>query len=159
MDQTPTETIDTWGVLEIMGHVRVAGKIRTVAIGGTAVLRIDIPQEDGSLRTSYYGLGSLFGLHPTDEATARAEAERATPPPIHHWGLLSPGRARPRHDFDDLVEDEEYYGEDDDDDDEDEEEVEEEHNRASFLAPGPSPEELGEFGGAELVIGLDEAGG
>lgn len=62
-----------WGLLELMGHRRLAGKI-TRDDGG--LIRIDIP--DGC--TQWYGTGAVYAITPMSEETARAAASQLGEP-------------------------------------------------------------------------------
>lgn len=98
---TTTESIEGWAIVEIMGHQQVAGYVKTQAFGGTAMLRVDVPDlpevrkpvrcygygetptVDGEEvkpaepgHTQFVGMGSIYRLRLCDEPTARAVAER-----------------------------------------------------------------------------------
>lgn len=45
-------------------------------MAGGKMLRVDIPQADGSI-TEFYGIASIYALRPVEEAIAREAAERA----------------------------------------------------------------------------------
>jgi len=36
-------TFDVWAILEIMGHTRIAGRVTEQALGGSALIRVDVP--------------------------------------------------------------------------------------------------------------------
>ena len=63
--------IDMWAVVELMGHGRTAGVIRTSDLGG--LLRVDVPVED-SYRTEYYGAAAIYSIKVVSEEVARAYA-------------------------------------------------------------------------------------
>lgn len=63
--------IEMWAVVELMGHARTAGLIRTSDLGG--LLRVDVPVEDG-YRTEYYGHQSIYSIKVVSEEIARAYA-------------------------------------------------------------------------------------
>ena len=87
-----------WCVLEIMGHVTVAGFVSEEIIFGVPLVRVDVPEvaEKRSLRsryvegqgyvevemiepfipthTLYYGASSIYSLKPTTEEAAKARA-------------------------------------------------------------------------------------
>lgn len=78
----PTRRFDGWGVIELMGHVRVAGYVAGVEHKHMSFVRIDIPDTpNGKPATKYFSPRSIFCVTPTDEAEARQvateEAERA----------------------------------------------------------------------------------
>lgn len=83
----PSETpFDEWAILELMGHRKLAGRVRDVSIFGGRMCRIDIPSEPPS--TQFYGSASIFGVHPTTEAVCRSFVARApAPQPVSRWEL------------------------------------------------------------------------
>ena len=42
-EQTETK-LDTWAIVEIMGHTRIAGRITETTLAGGVFLRIDVPE-------------------------------------------------------------------------------------------------------------------
>lgn len=42
------QTFDCWAIVEVMGHVTMAGRVTERAIGGQSFIRIDVP-ESGKL--------------------------------------------------------------------------------------------------------------
>jgi hypothetical protein len=62
---------EMWAVVELMGHGRTAGIIRTSDLGG--LLRVDVPIEDG-YRTEYYGEAAIYSIKVVSEEIARAYA-------------------------------------------------------------------------------------
>jgi hypothetical protein len=78
-----------WGLVEIMGHVHVAGRLGERSIAGTNLLQVDIPLSDepDHFRTQFVGGGSIYALHPTDEKTARALAKRLGTKPTYAYDV------------------------------------------------------------------------
>lgn len=77
-----------WTVLEIMGHVRIAGMVTEETVAGVALLRVDVPEAAGHAAfTRYYHPNSLYSMCPVDEATARMVAEHNRHPPIQSWEI------------------------------------------------------------------------
>ena len=75
-------------VVEIMGHVRVAGMVREETIFGQALIRVDVPAVDGHAAfTRYYHPQSLYSLCPCDEATMLAVAKHERHPPMERWQM------------------------------------------------------------------------
>jgi hypothetical protein len=62
---------EMWAIVELMGHGRTAGIIRTSDLGG--LLRVDVPIEDG-YRTEYYGEAAIYSIKIVSEEIARAYA-------------------------------------------------------------------------------------
>jgi hypothetical protein len=86
-----TETIqlasapDEWAIVEIMGHLRRAGRISEVTKFGALLLRVDIPvigDADGetSWATEFFGGASIYRLRPCTEEIARAAARQIGDP-------------------------------------------------------------------------------
>lgn len=76
MEQEATG-IDTWAVIELMGHRQVAGHVSEYALGGQVLLRIDVPTVAGwPEHTKYFGPGGIYAIHPCSEEIARQAAER-----------------------------------------------------------------------------------
>jgi len=136
-----SQTFDSWAVVELLGHKTIAGRISEQAIGGAALLRIDVPETrrmrqqivafEGHVEevkpgyTKFIGPGSIYCITPTDEATARRcaqEIERYSSPipvalPRQLPAVAAAGRSDEDAQFEIAGE-----GEDDEDDDDDEDE-------------------------------------
>lgn len=84
---------EMWGVLELMGHVRVAGKITEEERFGAKLGRIDIPNKDGGFTTQFFTGASIYRLTPTTEENARHVALHCQPTPVHSWELPRPAIA------------------------------------------------------------------
>lgn len=77
---------DGWAILELMGHVRLAGRVTEESHFGTALGRIDIPSGD-TFTTQYFGGASIYRLSPVSEQVARIVAAQNQPEPVHRWEL------------------------------------------------------------------------
>src|SRR5262245_13482179 len=87
-EETP---IDQWCILELMGHVRLAGCITEESHFGVALGRIDIPTAAGDgYTTQYFGGASIYRLTPTTEEIARSVAAHSQPRPVQSWELPRP---------------------------------------------------------------------
>lgn len=64
---------EQWGIVELMGHQRTAGRLSEETIGGANMLRVDVPDGE-TFRTAYYGPSAIYALHVTEEKVARAAA-------------------------------------------------------------------------------------
>ncbi len=80
---------DGWAILELMGHVRLAGRVTEESHFGVALGRIDIPTSDG-YTTQYFGGSSIYRLTPTTEAIARSVALHNQIAPVRTWELPKP---------------------------------------------------------------------
>lgn len=90
MPETPG--FESWAVLELMGHVRMAGRVTEEERFGCKMGRIDVPKGDGFTRV-YFGGGSVYRMTPTTEEVARSVAKGSQPEPVHRWELPSPEKA------------------------------------------------------------------
>jgi hypothetical protein len=102
-------SFEGWAVVEIMGHNKEIGFVRTEYFGGPALFRVDqpgFPEREYVLerpqwigdthapigtkvqrealpgKTTYVGPSAVFRLTPCDEDTARRAIERMMPSPI-----------------------------------------------------------------------------
>jgi hypothetical protein len=85
--QTNTETAPQWAIIELMGHVRYGGLVSKDNQFGTAMLRIDVPQKDGSFVSQLVNPSSLYRLTLCEEKLARAAAEQGNPAPMQQWEI------------------------------------------------------------------------
>jgi hypothetical protein len=79
--------IEMWGIVELMGRVRLAGLLTEENHFGAVLGRIDIPQADGSLVTQWFGGNSVYRITPVAEQIARDIALSEKPKPINAWEL------------------------------------------------------------------------
>ncbi len=78
-------------IVELMGHRKLAGRVREVTLAGMGMLRLDIPATPGhGPETQYINPSSVYALHPTTEEIATAAAARFRPAPISRWELENP---------------------------------------------------------------------
>jgi hypothetical protein len=110
------ETFDSWAVLELMGHVRMAGRVTEEERFGSKMGRIDVPGPDDSFTTVYFGGASVYRMTPTTEEIARSVAGHNQPRPVSLYELPKPAVAKE----DEMAYDRIHSGEwDDPQDDED----------------------------------------
>ena len=95
MTEPTVETLDTWGIVELMGHKVLAGHLTERTIAGAAFLHIRVPDGNGGWKTSkLFGAQAIYCITPTDEATATAMAAKSDAAPVNKWtmqGLLPAG--------------------------------------------------------------------
>ena len=66
---------DAFAIVELMGHVRVAGRVTEVELFGSKLGKIDvIDREGGTVATQYFGGSSVYRITPCTEETARSVA-------------------------------------------------------------------------------------
>lgn len=85
LDDAP---LDTWAIVELMGHRRVAGRVREAQVAGAGFLRLDVPAAgDSPARSQYVSPTSVYALHPVDETTARRVAQAWRSEPVTAWEM------------------------------------------------------------------------
>jgi hypothetical protein len=85
--ETP-EKFECWGLVEVMGHQRYAGKITEQSVGGCNFVRVDVPAFEGYPEfTKLLGQGSIFSITPTTEQIAKGMAQSFRNTPISVYDL------------------------------------------------------------------------
>jgi len=96
------EKFETYAIVELMGRSVIAGLVTEQTIGGSAFVRVDVPETNGiPAYTKFYGPSSIYCLTPCDEATARAAVEGLRVKPINVYALSLPSRSSSFDDDDD----------------------------------------------------------
>jgi hypothetical protein len=79
----PIETpkLETWAIVEVMGHKQFAGYVTEQTFGSASLIRCDVPETDqGGMFTKPYskliGVSSIYCITPCTEAIARAAAQQ-----------------------------------------------------------------------------------
>jgi hypothetical protein len=101
------QQFEAWGIVELMGHQKTAGRLSEQMIGGAKLLRVDIPSDD-TFRTVYYGASAIYALHVTDETAARAAAKGLGKRPAYAWELERSLLPAPRAESDGEHDDEDF---------------------------------------------------
>lgn len=98
MSETKLFEVDTWAVVEVMGHNTFAGKISEHVVGGTAFIRVDVPELPEKREPLYQneyvypgipaftkliGASSIYAITPCTEEVARKMAESRRSSPVH----------------------------------------------------------------------------
>jgi hypothetical protein len=81
------KSAEFWGILELMGHVRMAGRISEEERFGAKIGRIDCPTQADQFITVFFGGGSIYRLTPCTEEVAREVAKNSIPQPIHSYEM------------------------------------------------------------------------
>jgi hypothetical protein len=112
---------DTWAIVELMGHIKLAGKLTEEERFGSKLGRLDIPTAEkctcpnadrksadepttpcglcqgagfvASFMTQYFGGGSVYRITVVSEEVARHVARQSAPAPVSPWDF--PRRALP----------------------------------------------------------------
>lgn len=85
---------EEWAVVELMGHLKLAGKVSEATIAGASLLRIDVPElptEDGRPAqpgyTKFFGPASIYSITPCDQDVAMRVARYLRRAPIQRYEL------------------------------------------------------------------------
>lgn len=69
------QPLESWAILEIMGHERLAGKVSEALVAGTKMVQVEVPASDKlPAFTRLLSPTALFSLTPVPEAVARVVA-------------------------------------------------------------------------------------
>ena len=75
--------IQTWAVVELMGHVKTAGQVTEETHFGTVLGRLDVPEiGDKPANTFFFGGASIFRITPCTEEVARLVLQQNFQAPI-----------------------------------------------------------------------------
>lgn len=89
-DGPAVDRFETWGLLELMGRTRLAGKLSEQTIAGIGFIRIDVPPVGATQGfTRFFTASALYGMTPLGEATARALAATLRSVPIDAYEVRS----------------------------------------------------------------------
>jgi len=97
---------DQWGIVEVMGHQRFAGRVTEETIGGMSFVRVDVPSRGKRQGfTKLFGSGAIYALTIVDEETAIAAMECMGQEPMDEWSArrMLEGKYLPPKDEDDDI--------------------------------------------------------
>lgn len=82
------QKFDTWAVINLFGHQRIAGRVYEKQIGGSSFLAIDIPETESQPSfTRIINPSAIYDIFPVTEEVARAQAEGINSKPIEAWDI------------------------------------------------------------------------
>ncbi|HEV8653316.1 MAG TPA: acetyltransferase [Actinomycetes bacterium] len=90
----------SWAIVDLMGKIRLGGYATEETHFGQSMLRLDVPDGTGELRTRYFGGGAIYSVSPCSEELARWVAKGADPAPVKRWELPAPDHDDPDDDDD-----------------------------------------------------------
>jgi hypothetical protein len=97
-DQTidkQAETSEMWGIVDLFGHTKIAGKISEQTLGGAAFVRVDVPYVPGvEAHTRLFGNSAIYSISFTSQAIAESVARKIQSKPISVYDLDQESRTR-----------------------------------------------------------------
>lgn len=110
-----SEKFDEWAIVDVMGHQRFTGRVTEHVIAGQGFIRVDVPNEDGSVAfTKLLGTASIYAISPVSQEVALKMNAGRKVTPIEAYALPEPSPSRqstmyrdPDEDYDDCFDDDE----------------------------------------------------
>ena len=89
MNTTATqEKLEHWMIVELMGHNIIAGFVSEQTIGGSALIRVDVPKTDQAEPfTKFFNSSAIYAMTPTTEEIATVAAHKLATRPISPYVL------------------------------------------------------------------------
>lgn len=82
------EAFKEWGILEVMGRLKMAWTISEQTIAGAGMIRIDVPEtKSAPAFTRFFSPGSIYSITPTSEEIAHHLAEQWREVPVSRFEL------------------------------------------------------------------------
>lgn len=98
------QTFESWAVVELFGHQRIAGRVTEQQVAGTNFLRVDVPELPAReargfmsaqpalpAYTRLFGAGAIYAINPVSEAVALHAALEFRARPVITFDLDAPG--------------------------------------------------------------------
>lgn len=86
MSQPQEKKFESWCIVELFGHAKIAGKCTEQNIAGTNMLRVDVPEtKNQPAFTRFFGSAAIYAINPVDETTATIAAQSLEVAPISVW--------------------------------------------------------------------------
>lgn len=83
-----TPKFDQWCIVEVMGRLRLAGRVTEQVVAGQGFIRVDVPATARQPAfTRMFGPGSIYSFTPVTEEMAKACAERFNEAPLDVYDI------------------------------------------------------------------------
>jgi hypothetical protein len=77
------DKFECWAIIELFGHNKITGKVTEQTIGGSSMVRVDVPDtEQVPAFTRLLNVSAIYAINPVTEEVARAYASRSQVQPI-----------------------------------------------------------------------------
>ena len=82
------QKFETWAIVELLGHQKIAGQVSEQPLAGTNMLRIDVPEtKSNPAFTRLVGGSAIYAINPCSEDVAKYVAENLMVKPIEAWDI------------------------------------------------------------------------
>jgi len=80
------DKFETWAIVELFGHNKIAGKVSEQTIGGSSMVRVDVPDTEASPKfTRLLNVSAIYAINPVTEEVAVGYAGRLQSKSIEAW--------------------------------------------------------------------------
>ena len=84
------DNFESWAILELMGHRKLAGLVKTESLGGAPFIRIDVYSTTKIELTQYYNPSAIYSILPVSKEIAIRFTEANIHMPVTRWELMDP---------------------------------------------------------------------
>jgi len=82
------DKFEIWGIVELFGHQKIAGKLTEQNVAGNNMLRVDVPETAANPPfTRFLNHAAIYAINPTTEEVARMYSEKLQTKPIDSWDI------------------------------------------------------------------------
>jgi len=103
MKANESTKFESWAIIELFGHNRLAGHVTEQTIGGCAFIRVDVPAIEARKTkygdcpavpafTKYLTQGAIYAMTPCSEDAAYKALEEFRSLPVNAFDLCSPSQ-------------------------------------------------------------------
>jgi hypothetical protein len=86
---------EMWGVIDLFGHTKIAGRIGEQTLGGSAFVRVDVPTVgDIAQHTRLFGHAAVYSISFTSREIAEAVARNIQSKPVSVYDFDHASRQR-----------------------------------------------------------------
>lgn len=96
------DKLETWALIELFGHARIAGLVTEQVVAGQGFVRCDVPAVgDHPAFTRMFGPGAIYSITPVSDEIGVALANRLNERPVNVYiGNLLPAAQEEEEDID-----------------------------------------------------------